>query len=131
MGLGKQSEPILLARTVNRSASIFLVWLLSTACLYAQTRTIQTVGGFAAYVVEEGWCGPNVIVNVSALDREAFVRDRADFSKLASGVRFNIELECPDVVEITLAGSVNGKPVYDAKMVKSDRWVLKIGRAHV
>jgi tetratricopeptide (TPR) repeat protein len=100
-----------------------ILGIASTAV--AQERVVQTVGVFVARLPESNWCAPRVTVKVTAPSSAAFVEQEADLSKLATGVRFNIELECRQVQEITLVGLVNDSPVYEAKMARADRWLLR------
>lgn len=69
-------------------------------------------------------CAEDVPVTVRAPDESDFQGDMIKVQRLIAGLRMALEMECPQVKEITLTGEIEGREVYHGVVSESSGWVL-------
>ena len=113
------------AALLAAATSLCLCATIAVAQEGRSARLLVTHAGLEAYL-DNADCGSTGLAKLRVLAAEtgAFVEPRLDLQRLVGGARAALQLECPRLSRITVAGVVGGRLCFAGASARSDRWKL-------
>jgi hypothetical protein len=100
--------------------------LLAAGMAHAE-RTVVTHAGTRVVLADSAdWCGERVRLTVRASDPSVFEGDRLELQRLIGGARGILGFECPSVRHIEVVGEAGHGPVFAARALASNNWLLEV-----